>query len=159
MVTGAFLGYNSTQYPGPLGPQGLEITPNHRAKHPVPCSLDLLSLQGLSLVSGRMGHILSPPVSPGRFRSRWDAAHPPKAIRWSHHLKSALLSAFWPSTTATTSPYPIIGRAEGTLLPPGCNSIARGTNLSGGNIVWMYGHVTAGRRPANRARQFQMGLT
>ena len=124
---------------GPPRTIGVEITPNHRTRHPIPCLLDQLSLQELSLVSGRTGHILSPPVSPVRFRSRWDAAHPPKAIRWSLHLKSALLPASW---------------------PPGCNSTARGTNLVvGGTIVWMCGHVTVGQRPANRARQFQMGLT
>ena len=55
---------------------------------------------------------------------------PAEGFRWSHYLKSALLPASWPSTTATTSPYPLIGRAERSRLPPGCNSTARGTNLS-----------------------------
>ena len=104
--------------------------PNHRTRHPVPCSLDELSLQGLSLVSGRTGHILSPPVS----RDGSGAGGTLLTRRWpfggANHLNSALLAASWPSTTATTSPYPLICRAEGSLLPPGCNSTARGTNLS-----------------------------
>ena len=55
---------------------------------------------------------------------------------------------------------PVIDRAEGSLLPPGFHSTPVVPFLViGGIIVWMYGHVTTGRRPANRARQFQIGLT
>ena len=107
------------------------------------------------------GALSKPSRLPGRYRIRWDAAHPPKAIRWGRHLNSAFLPASWPSTTATTSPYPLFGRAEGSLLPRGCNSTRPWYQPK--SLVGLSCRCTAtslpARRPANRARQIQMGLT
>ena len=67
---------------------------------------------------------------PGRYRSRWNAAHTPKAIRWREYLNSALLPASWPSTTATTSPYPFLAEQRGRYSLRAITRPARGTSLS-----------------------------
>ena len=110
-------------------------------------------MQGLSLLLGRTGRIPNRTVSPGRCSSA--AGHSGETTS----LKSVVLPAL--------AHQPLSPRVQLKLTElRGRNSLRTLYSIPvvrslviGATIEWMYGHVTAGRRPANRAQQFRMGLT